>query len=357
MATGPEGEQEELLRALAENIREVFWITSPDKDEMEYISPGYAEIWGESPEVLYRNPRRWLEAIHPDDRERVEEALPRQKTGDYDVQYRIVRPDGEVRWIHDRAYPVEDADGDVVRIVGIAEDVTEERRQEERLRTQRDQLEILNRLVSHDIRNDMAAMISLIELLIEDAPEDAREDLIRVRDTGRHVADLTETLRSLVDVIRRGREVEPEPVSLRETLVGEVRNMERTYGAADLEIVGEVPDVEVQAGPLLGSVFRNLLNNAVQHNPAERPVVELAAERDGDTVAVRVADDGPGMPEEEARRLEDEPPDHLGEVPDASMGLYLVRRLVDSYGGSVGVEDRGPEGTLVTIRLAVARDP
>ena len=118
-------ESEERFREVTENIREVFWMTDPGKQEMLYVSPAYEDIWGRSCSSLYRAPLSWLDAIHPDDRERVRQAaMADQAGGGYAEEYRIVRPDGSVRWIRDRAFPVRNASGAVYRIAGIAEDVT-----------------------------------------------------------------------------------------------------------------------------------------------------------------------------------------------------------------------------------------
>ncbi len=126
---------QERFRQLAENIGEAFWISNPAKNEMIYISPGYEEIWGRTCESLYASPMGWVEAIHPDDRERVlESALTKQISGRYDEVYRIVRPDGAHRWIHDRAFPIRDDSGEVYRLVGIAEDITQQKETEEALR-------------------------------------------------------------------------------------------------------------------------------------------------------------------------------------------------------------------------------
>ena len=126
---------QERFRQLAENIGEAFWISNPAKNEMIYISPGYEEIWGRTCESLYASPMDWVEAIHPDDRERVlESALTKQISGRYDEVYRIVRPDGAHRWIHDRAFPIRDDSGEVYRLVGIAEDITQQKETEEALR-------------------------------------------------------------------------------------------------------------------------------------------------------------------------------------------------------------------------------
>jgi PAS domain S-box-containing protein len=119
---------EERFRQVTENIREVFWMTNLDKSEMIYISPAYEEVWGRAVGALYAEPRSWLEGIHPDDRERVHAELPKQAKGRYDEQYRVVRPDGSTRWIRDRAFPVRDSEGNVYRVAGIAEDITERKR-------------------------------------------------------------------------------------------------------------------------------------------------------------------------------------------------------------------------------------
>ncbi len=119
-------ESEQRFRQLAENIREVFWLTNPDKTEMIYISPAYETIWGRSCESLYRQPKTWLDAIHPDDRPSVLEKALRQNRAPYDVVYRIIQPGGDIRWIRDRAFPVHE-NHEVVRIAGIAEDITVEK--------------------------------------------------------------------------------------------------------------------------------------------------------------------------------------------------------------------------------------
>jgi PAS domain S-box-containing protein len=130
-------ESEERFRQLAENINEVFWITDPGKNEMLYISPAYEKIWGRSCESLYASPIAWFEAIHSEDRGRIRQAaLMNQIRGEYDETYRIMRPDGAVRWIRDRAFPVENANGEVFRIVGTAEDITARKLAEERLTEQ-----------------------------------------------------------------------------------------------------------------------------------------------------------------------------------------------------------------------------
>ncbi len=136
-------ESEERFRQLAEQIKEVFWLSDPDKNQIFYVSPAYELIWGRPCETLYASPRSWLDAIHPDDRSRILHAvLTKQVGGEYDEEYRIIRPDGSERWIRDRAFPIHDAAGQVYRIAGIAEDITARKRIEDALREKEERLEL-----------------------------------------------------------------------------------------------------------------------------------------------------------------------------------------------------------------------
>ena len=124
-------EQEQQLRQMMENIEEVVWLTDASKSRMLYISPAYEVLWGRSCESLYADPAGWLDSIHPDDRQRVEQAAhSEQVSGSYDIEYRVIRRDGEVRYVHDRAFPIKDDRGEVYRIVGTAQDITPRKEQE-----------------------------------------------------------------------------------------------------------------------------------------------------------------------------------------------------------------------------------
>lgn len=132
-------EATQLFRQVTENITDVFWVTDPLRREVEYVSPGFERLWGMSSRALYASPSVWIEAIHHDDRERVTRNMyARQIANGYDEEYRLVRTDGSVHWVHDRAFPVKDSQGAVYRLVGIAEDITERKRAEQFLQAERD---------------------------------------------------------------------------------------------------------------------------------------------------------------------------------------------------------------------------
>jgi PAS domain S-box-containing protein len=122
---------EEKFRQIAENINEVFWVRDFKTKELLYISPSYDVLTGYSSEGLYQDYEKYSLAIHPDDAKRVKQAVGKQyEDGYFNEEYRILRPDGTVRWVRDRTYPVNDETGEIVRLVGIAEDITSRKRAE-----------------------------------------------------------------------------------------------------------------------------------------------------------------------------------------------------------------------------------
>jgi PAS domain S-box-containing protein len=127
-------ESEGRFRQLAENIREVFWMRTPEINEILYVSPAYESIWGRARESLSTDPRSFMEAVHPEDRQRVVYAMENEQKQGFELEYRIIKPDGRLRWVWDRGFPVKDESGRVYRIAGIAEDITERKQAEQELK-------------------------------------------------------------------------------------------------------------------------------------------------------------------------------------------------------------------------------
>ncbi len=117
-------ESEARFRQLAENIQSVFWMADPMSGQLLYVSPAYETIWGKPCEALYNNPQLSQQVVHPEDQDLFEAFLARQKQEACEMEYRIIRPDGEVRWIRDRAFPIRNGAGKIYRITGIAEDIS-----------------------------------------------------------------------------------------------------------------------------------------------------------------------------------------------------------------------------------------
>ncbi|HLY73892.1 MAG TPA: PAS domain-containing protein [Planctomycetota bacterium] len=115
----------QMLREIVESIGYVFWLRDLTEERILYVSPAFEKIWGRSVQSLLGSPRVWMDSIHPDDREQViSAALGNARVAQDAKRYRILRPDGSVRRIEDRAYPVRNERGDVYRLAGVARDVT-----------------------------------------------------------------------------------------------------------------------------------------------------------------------------------------------------------------------------------------
>lgn len=128
-----ESEKQRFMQ-LAENINDVFWIIDPKQEQALYISPAYEEIWGRNRQNVYNYFYSFLEAVHPADYENVVEQQTRKMTGEYDLEYRVIRPDSSIRWVWDKAFPVYNKSGEVYRVAAITKDITERKMAEEKLR-------------------------------------------------------------------------------------------------------------------------------------------------------------------------------------------------------------------------------
>ena len=132
---------EERFQQLVNHLPQVFWMTDPIERRLIYVSPAYETLWGRSIAKIYTHYDEWIEAIHPDDRDQVKLHLQNSLVqGEYNVEYRIIRPDGTLRWIHDRAFPIRQESGEVCLVAGIAEDITDRKQTEARLRESEEHL-------------------------------------------------------------------------------------------------------------------------------------------------------------------------------------------------------------------------
>jgi PAS domain S-box-containing protein len=133
-------ESEERFRQLAENVQDVFWIREVDPPRLLYMNPAYERLWGRLRQELRADPRAFLKGIHPEDRARIAARYERQGLEEYEEEYRVVQPDGTVRWVFARAFPVRDEGGQVRRVAGVIHDITARKAAEAELQAQKDLL-------------------------------------------------------------------------------------------------------------------------------------------------------------------------------------------------------------------------
>ncbi len=231
---------------------------------------------------------------------------------------------------------------------------------ENRVSAVNDQLEVLTRLMRHDISNDMAVARGWAAVLTEHVDDEGRDVLERITRACENVDELTDTAYDLVtvlaeDVEKGGSSLQTEAVDVLDTLDEEARKLQDRYDdvAVTVEYDADLAGTTVVANELLHSVFGNLLSNAVSHNDSDRPRVSVRAEREGLRFRVRIADNGPGIPEEQKRAVFEKDVRGL-DSGGTGIGLFLVRELVTRFGGSVHAVDNEPRGTVFVVDLPVA---
>ena len=362
---------EERLRELAETIQEVFWIADPVHDRMLYVSPAYEEIWGRSCASLYESAGGWPDAVHPDDRARVAQAVrTNREHGKYVEHYRIVRTDGTVRWIHDRAFPVHDAAGAIVRIVGAAEDVTDRRKVEEQLR-QAQKMEAIGHLtggLAHDFNNLLGVIIGNLDLakpLVATNDEAAANWWTTSLEAALSGAELTRRLLAFA----RQQPLQPACSRLNALVEGMVKLLARTLGE-DIEIA-----LDLGRGSVAGAGGRGPAGIRAGQSRDQRPRRDAerrpAADRHGnrhldadyaaahaevvpgDYVMIEVSDTGTGMTPEILEHVFE--PFYTTKEPGkgTGLGLSMVFGFIKQSAGHINVYSEAGVGT--TFRLYLPR--
>ncbi len=355
------------FRQVVENIDEVFWTADPQFNRILYVSPAYAAIWGRSCESLYREPGGWLESVHPDDRKRVGQAMETKQTlGDYDETFRILRPDGTVRWIHSRAFPVRNRAGAVHRIVGVAEDVTEYHTMEEQFR-QAQKMEAIGTLaggIAHDFNNILAVIAGYAELsqmILQENPA-VRAHLRSVLQATSRASDLVRQILTF----SRQQQVERRPIRLEPVVTESLKLLRSSLPATiefDISLAPDAPTVLADATQI-HQILMNLGTNASHamkdqagrlQVTLERWVVDAAQAttqprvRPGVYARVSVSDSGRGMDRATLRRIFEPFFTTKPAGEGTGLGLAVVHGIMDTHDGAITVESQPGEGT--TFRL------
>jgi signal transduction histidine kinase len=209
-------------------------------------------------------------------------------------------------------------------------------------------------VLRHDIANAATVVTGWGEVLRGEVSPDGVEALERVLRGGQRITELVENSRDLTRLIEAGHDLETEALALGSILRTEVDAIERVHASTTRRVTVDLDRppaaVEVVAGGMLPSVFANLLSNAVRHSDTETVEISVEVETGPSEVVVRVTDNGPGIPDEKKERVF-EPATKRGDSPGDGLGLSLVRRLVESYGGRVWFEDAAGGGAVACVAL------
>ncbi|WP_121742966.1 histidine kinase N-terminal 7TM domain-containing protein [Natronorubrum halophilum] len=238
----------------------------------------------------------------------------------------------------------------------VIQDVTERVQYDRLLERHNEQLETLNQMLRHDIRNDTMVALGWSEVLaelVEETPlEEETVPLLDYIDTSiRHITDLTKIASELSQPLERPGDDWNRSIPLQQVLKQEVEKAAEAFPDAVFTLE-DPPDIEVTADRALASAVSNVLRNAVLHNDKEIPRVDISVDVDGDRVSVRIADNGPGIPPEMRERIFERGVKGK-QSGGTGLGLHLVQTFMTWYDGSIEVEDNDPTGTVFTIELPV----
>jgi PAS domain S-box-containing protein len=362
-------QSEERFRQLAENIHEVFWMTDAKKTEVLYVSPAFEEVWGRPCVHLLETPSLWFEAIVPEDRPRIREVVAnRPADGIYDETYRIMRPNGDLRWIRERAFPVWNSSGENYRLVGTAEDITERKQLERQfLRAQR--LEAIGTLssgIAHDLNNILAPVMMITSLIREKLSEPADLELLAlVEQSARRGANIIKQLLTFT----RGIDGDRGLVQLRH-IIREMLGLMRETLPRDIKLVDSVPSdlpPVIADATQMSQVIMNLCVNARDAMPhggtltvsaqfsdlsqADMSIHPLA--KPGAYVAVSVSDTGHGIPRELVDRIFEPFFTTKESGKGTGLGLSTVAGIAKSHGGFVTVYSETGRGSLFKVYFPV----
>ncbi len=366
---------EEKFRQLAENIREVFWMMTPTADEILYVSPAYEELWGRSCESVYQNPMSWEESIHPDDREHAQLAFARQLQGEpFESEYRIQTPDGQEKWISDRAFPVRDQGGKMIRVVGIAMEITERKRYQEELIGAVGAAEIANQAkseflanMSHEIRTPMNGIIGMTELALDtELSLEQREYLNTVRTSAASLLSLVNDILDFSKIEAGKLDIENIDFDLRGLLEDTISILSVRAHQKGLElschISPEAPDHLVGDPTSINQVVINLVGNAVKFTSEGEVVVKVEVESNTARRSVlhfSVVDTGPGIPAAKQQVIFEafaqSDSSMTRKYGGTGLGLSISSRLVGLMAGKLWVESHPGQGSTFHFRVPFGR--
>jgi signal transduction histidine kinase len=258
-----------------------------------------------------------------------------------------------VKWVQVQGEAVTSGE-EIVGVRGTLRDITDQRARARQLEQQRDNLEILNKMVRHDVRNNLAAISGYTDMLENHVDEEGRTYVNIIDEQVQKATDLTESARDLAAVLLETN-TDVERVSVQHILKQEIESIRSSFDNAVIMIKGSLPTEAVLANEMLGSVFRNLLKNAIQHNDEQVPEVTISGQRTDEMIEIRVADNGPGIPENIQDSVFEEGTKGLNSG-GSGIGLYLVDSLVTEFDGEVQIQDNDPKGTVFVLHLPVADD-
>ncbi|MFO0984059.1 MAG: PAS domain S-box protein [Planctomycetota bacterium] len=397
---------EERFRQVADNFPQVIWLIDLKHDNATYVSPAYERVWGQTLASIAQDPDSWKRLVDPADRDRLEALLLRAAEIPFEVEYRIVRANGMVRWIHSRGFPIRDAHGQVLRVCRIAEDITDRKTLQTQL-MQAQKLESIGQLaagIAHEIntptqyvgdntaflRDAFGALSKLIEsyrtLLAAARTQSVSETLIQAIDQAEQEADfayLTGEIPRAIDqslegldrvskIVRAMKEfshpgsVEKQPVDINraiESTLTVCHNEWKYVAQVETDLDRSLPPVPALAGEL-NQVLLNIIVNAahaiqdaIAGEPDRKGTITVQTRAVAEYAEIRIGDTGTGIDERIRHKIFDPFFTTKPVGKGTGQGLAIARSVVvDKHGGELTCESQVGVGSTFVIRLPLKKD-
>ncbi|GAB7094020.1 hypothetical protein JCM30237_11720 [Halolamina litorea] len=327
------------LEGIAAVAGDVLWMFDGDWSELLFVNPAYEGIFGRPIEEIRNHPEAFLDAIHPEDRPAVEEAMACLAGGrSVEMEYRVNPAEDYTRWVWVQGEPIT-RDGEVVRITGFVRDITDRRRRE-------CQLVVMDNLLRHNLRNDLNIVLGQADLIDEELPEASQYTAV-IRRVGKELLQTAEKEREVIDLLteQQGR----QRIDFGEAVLESIETVRERHAGVVIETDITKPTI-VCGRPELGLAVIELLENSIQHSEESEPRVGVSLRQVGTHAELTVEDDDAPIPSIEADVLLG---DHdMNQVYHSSgLGFWLVYWAVELSNGHVSVHSEEDHGNRVTLSL------
>jgi len=348
-------ESETRFRLMADVMPAMFWMKSPDQEHMLYVSAAAWRIFGYQPEDFIRQPTLWPDVVHPEDRARVVAFCQEHEGQASEMEYRIVRRDGQVRWVRDVASPFCDPAGEPLMLTGFIEDITDRNSAEAQLRQAEKMasLGLLSGGIAHSLRNPLGAISACAQMQLQ-YPNDSELH----RECARRIESATQRAMQVIDGLLRFARPQDVvmtrtdvPALLAEVVVFLADHLAMHRVALEQKLEPGLPAIRGNPS-LLQQVLVDLVLNAC-NAMADGGVMTLsAARKEPGWVEIAVRDTGCGIPPDKVSRVFE--PFYTTTQSGVGLGLAVSYSIIRQHGGTIQVESQVGQGTTFTIRLPAA---
>jgi PAS domain S-box-containing protein len=371
-------EASRFFRFFADKIQSVFWVRDTRCNKQIYLSPAYETIWGRPREALYQNPDSWIESLVPEDQEgphkaeNLVEALENEDEAQAEKRYRIIRPDGEIRWIKDTSFPIHDDQNEFMGFAGIAEDITKYVLHDKELEEAKEVAEAANQaksnflaMMSHELRTPLNAVIGMAQILhMKKLPKEVDECVAVIMQAGNNLLSLVNDILDFakLEVGKLSFSMEPFDLSLLASQVIYSLKYQAQQKGLDLSIdyPAELPTAVMGDAKRFRQVLINLVGNAIKFTErgqiamCVKCVKQLAHEA---VFCITVSDTGIGISSDKLdfvfEKFSQVDSSYHRRHQGTGLGLAITKELVEKMGGTITVKSELGKGSVFTVMITL----